>query len=279
MLFATVVPFGGPIVIDDPVTFIVPAAPVARTPTWPAELAVVVAVVRIVLPLILTVLPDSASAPRVPAAARLIVLLSTDVVPPLDARTPMAVPAMVPLLKVSVAPVTAWTPLLEALTFTLLALTKPFAPDAFIPAVDPTIAVTVPPVRVIVPLSAFTPMAPPTVAVRLRLVALMFPPLATRRALLVLVIVPPVREIRAPSVAAAPKEPTLVADRVRFAAVMVELAPVAASPVALVPVVVTEDPLKMVMAPPLSAATAWEPAPPVLNVNGLKLWITPPLSE
>ena len=83
MLFAVVVPFGGPIMINEPLAFMTPPAPVARKPTCPAELAVVVAVVWIVLPLTVTVLPDSATPPVEPAKARLTVLLPIVAVPPL----------------------------------------------------------------------------------------------------------------------------------------------------------------------------------------------------
>jgi hypothetical protein len=72
--FAIVVPFGGPIVIDEPLALMVLPEPIARKPICPADVAVVVEVVRSVLPLKLMVAPVCASAPVVVAAARLTVI-------------------------------------------------------------------------------------------------------------------------------------------------------------------------------------------------------------
>jgi hypothetical protein len=74
MLLAVVVPLGGPMVIDEPVALMVLPDPVARNPTSLADVAVVVAVVRSVLPSKVMVLPDWASAPVVVAPARFSVM-------------------------------------------------------------------------------------------------------------------------------------------------------------------------------------------------------------
>ncbi|WP_292703142.1 hypothetical protein [Mesorhizobium sp.] len=74
MLLAMVVPFGGPIVIDDPAAVIVLPAPVPRRPICVADVAVVIDVVASVLPLKMIVLPDCASAPVVVAALRFTVI-------------------------------------------------------------------------------------------------------------------------------------------------------------------------------------------------------------
>jgi hypothetical protein len=70
MLLAVVVPFGGPMVIDEPLALMVLPDPTARKPICPADVAVAVAVVWRVLPVNVIVLPVCAKAPVVVAAAR-----------------------------------------------------------------------------------------------------------------------------------------------------------------------------------------------------------------
>ena len=91
MLLAVVVPFGGPMVIDEPLALMVLLAPVARMPICPADAAVVVAVVRRVLPANVIVLPVCANAPVVVAAARFSVILFAVICPAApDAFNPTA---------------------------------------------------------------------------------------------------------------------------------------------------------------------------------------------
>ncbi len=82
-LLAVVVPFGGPSVIDEPVALIVLPVPVAHKPVCVADVAVVAAVVRSVLPLKKIVLPDCANPPVVVAARRFSVMPLPVICPPM----------------------------------------------------------------------------------------------------------------------------------------------------------------------------------------------------